>query len=314
MQDNPFAVPEAERGFITEEDFASLYAAVAFAETFQLLLDTHVSITWELLGCHTREEVKQGFESFTSRFRAWCRARKFPAAYVYVHENGKTRGPHTHMLVHIPGPVLSYRRDFRRWVSSYAKRNRGHSAPNAIRVTGPSCETPWVQWLLFNYLVKGYDREAVVRSAARAPGGREIRLGDLIAFHWQDPGPIVIPKHVGASRSLDVEQRKIGVPTGFEDHLPRRVSHSLRISERNKTDYSPWLRPDQVVHGPFRSKYDDGVCDVRELYPVELWAQIVGEQATLPTPEAPDLEEIEAWWARLAQQEYDRYGHVFTYY
>ena len=69
--------------------------------------------------------------------------------------------------------------------------------PGPYRVRGPKKETPWLHWLTTSYLMKGYDRSAVVQSARNSPDGREVFLGDLIAWPWRDPGPVALKQRVG---------------------------------------------------------------------------------------------------------------------
>jgi len=114
--------------------------------------------------------------------------------------------------------------------------------------------------------MKDYDRSAVVQSARNSPDGLEVLLGDLIAWPWRDPGPVALKQRVGASRSLRPDRRAIGVPGGFDYLLGKRT---LR------------LFPDSVPHTivtkprpPFRSKYEDGIRDVRLLYPAAFYHRI----------------------------------------
>ena len=95
--------------------------------------------------------------------------------------------------------------------------------PRAIRVRGPKKETPWLHWLTTSYLMKGYDRSAVVQSARNSPDGLEVLLGELIAWPWRDPGPVPLKQRVGASRSLGPDRRAIGVPGGFDYLLKPRT-------------------------------------------------------------------------------------------
>lgn len=52
-----------------------------------------------------------------ARTRKWLQYRRLPVAYVYVIEKGKTKGIHTHILLHIPAHYQrEYKKALRRWL------------------------------------------------------------------------------------------------------------------------------------------------------------------------------------------------------
>ncbi len=49
--------------------------------------------------------------------RKWLKRRGFPVAYIYVLENGKRKGIHAHILIHIPNRhQLEYKKALRGWL------------------------------------------------------------------------------------------------------------------------------------------------------------------------------------------------------
>ncbi len=57
--------------------------------------------------------------------RKWLQRRGLPVAYVYTLENGKHKGIHVHLLLHIPkGYQVAYKRAMRRWLPFEVKRPR----------------------------------------------------------------------------------------------------------------------------------------------------------------------------------------------
>lgn len=149
-------------------------------------------------------------------------------------------------------------------------RHAGGPAPRALRVRGPYKETSWLHWLTLSDLMKGYDRHAIVQSARFAPGGRPILLGDLIASEWKDPGPIAMQQRVGTSRSLGPDRRMSGVPAGF-DYLLTGQRKDGPAHLRGIPPYTKYPPP----HA-FRSRYEDGIRDVRLLYPAEFYEKVTG--------------------------------------
>ncbi len=271
---NPFlpspSLP-ASRG-LTERDFAVLYSAAEFAAAFELWFDTTITISWRLLGPEVEQDVQPHFAVFLKCLRDWLTQRQLPVAWIYTHENSSKIGLHTHLILYLPGDLFddihcAYRSDFRAWAKGWAARQVGRPTPRALRVRGPQKETPWLHWLTFSYLVKGYDPCAVVQSARHAPDGRAVLLGNLIAWPWRDGGAVPLRHRVGSSRSLGPERRALGVPGGF-DYLLEEPTFQLTADSV----------PMRLVRWPprpaFRSTYEDGIRDVRRLYPRAFYERV----------------------------------------
>ena len=94
-------------------------------------------------------------------------------------------------------------------------------------------------------------RGVVVQSAPHSPDGLAVYLGDLIAWPWRDPGP------VPWRRCLGPDRRAVGVPGGLDYLL-------------GKSEFPVVARP----YPAFRSWYEDGCRDVRQLYPAEFYDKI----------------------------------------
>jgi hypothetical protein len=180
-------------------------------------------------------------------------------------------GLHTHLVLYLPGDLYPgvhcmYRTEFRAWARGWAARQVGRRTPRAIRVRGPQKETPWLLWVTLSYLLKGYDPRIIVQSARNAPDRRAVFLGDLIAWPWQDSGLVHLKHRVGVSRSLGPERRAIGVPGSLDYLLKPRT---FRLT----TDSVPM----NLVTQPrpaFRSTYEDGIRDVRRLYPRAFYERV----------------------------------------
>lgn len=113
-----------------------------------------------------------------------------------------------------------------------------------VRQRVPRKHSDQLHWLLFSYMMKGCDKDAVVQSGRNSPDGRPLRLPDLIPHDWRDPGVMNFRKRVGCSQALDRGQQAQGVPARWCSCYPV---------------------PDSIP-GPFHSTFDDGVFDVRRLY------------------------------------------------
>jgi hypothetical protein len=111
--------------------------------------------------------------------------------------------------------------------------------------------------------MKGYDPNVIVQSGRGSPDGRDVRLGDLIAFPWHDPGVVPLKQRVGASRSLGPAARALGYPTTYGFH-PETTKSAVR--SRAELGGSIVVARRSPPPRPFRSRYEDGVRDVRGLY------------------------------------------------
>ncbi len=268
MTHNPFAPqPQpspAPARWLGESDFAALHAAAEFAAVFHLFFDTTVTISWKLMD--VEHDVPRAFASFLKCLGAWLGKRHIPPAWLYVHERGTVVGLHTHVILHL---TADYRGDFGAWAKGWPARQVGRRTPRALRVRGPKQETPALHWLTTSYLLKCYDRLAIVQSARTSPDGQAVYLGDLIAWPWHDSGPVPL-KRCGVSRSLDAANRALGRPGG------RGFEYLL-----GKDSFPVVAQPRPA----FRSAYgEDGIRDVRRLYPAAFYDRIT-RLPRVPLPE-----------------------------
>lgn len=93
---------EAER-IINAASFCIAQYGVSF--------DTHLTLAWEAAGIHDHDLTADRFVELKNRIQKRM-VRKFdqPAHFVYVHENARDRGFHTHLLLHADlgsGPIKS---------------------------------------------------------------------------------------------------------------------------------------------------------------------------------------------------------------
>lgn len=277
---------------ISANDFAAMFSAAEFAAQFELWCDTSVTLVWGLMGANTDAEISRLYNNFQKCLRDWLDKRVLPQAWLYSHECGQKVGLHTHMIVFLPGAPCSYRDEFRKWVRNWTERQIGGRVPRAVRVRGPKIETPMLHWLLTGYLLKGFDKAEAVQSARNSPDGQPVFLGDLIPWPWTDPGPVTLKQRVGWSRSLGPECRARGVPAS--------LSYLLK-SNRIVPDGPIGLK---AIHQPiagqgFRSKFEDGIRDVRFLYPPDFCQMITGREPWPADPGERDDEGLDEFIASL---------------
>lgn len=257
----PSGAPDHTVQLIDESTFAELYAAAEFAEEHELWFDTTITLNWSLLGAGS--EAEKAFEAFMKCLREWWPSG-MPLAFIYAHERGPDAGLHTHIAL-FASP--SMRRALREWAMGWVKRRSGREVKKAVRVRTQKTTQPWLHWVTVSYLLKGYDPKAVIVSARNAPDGRAVYLGDIIAAPWRNPGLVPFKKRTGTSASLKPGARKNGIPNGVGGY-PARTRWVYRpISLFLEVKVAKVPAEGQLV--PFRSKYEDGIRDVRQLYPRE---------------------------------------------
>jgi hypothetical protein len=96
--------PPATRGLI-EQDFGNLYSAAAFAEAFDLIFDTSVTIAWRLMGPEVEANAPTHFTTFLKCLRDWLTSRHLPLAWLYCREHDPRIGLHTHVILYVPGAI-----------------------------------------------------------------------------------------------------------------------------------------------------------------------------------------------------------------
>lgn len=293
-------------------EFSSHYAAAAFAAEARLWLCTTVTLLWVQLGAKNAEDAQQLFLGFTKCFRDWCSQRAIRIAFVYVHETGKRVGLHTHVALFLPVEepfVAKCRQMFLAWLRAWKKRVAGSSRTKAVRVRGISRPSETIHWLNCSYLLKGYDRAALVVSADNSPDGEPVLLGDIIPWTWEDPGQLAMTTRIGCSRSLGPQSRSRGVEhmiwygdRKLKPFDPAKLdlfgNLALPKADRmvvDRTHYPYWFKP-----VPFRSKFDDGCRDIRGLYPAEFLELIQGLPVSGAPAQEPDSDRMSRIIERLA--------------
>jgi hypothetical protein len=210
--------------------FREAYSAVAFANSKGAILNTHITLTWPLLGYQEDDEASAALQAgFIKPMREWYRHQADglgrPFAWMYAHERSNSKGFHTHFLASIP---LEFQTRFRKWLGERLKRlSRKGSAPkNAAYLTAVRPDRPLLhQWRQFGYLMKSIDPRAQLPvfegSATTVP------LADLVEWAQEGPGEVNCKLRVG-------------------------IAHEIRATARAGKQY--------------RSLLDRGITDVRLLF------------------------------------------------
>ncbi len=206
--------------------FNDLYSAIAYANTLGLVMNCHVSITWGLLGIlnHT-EAAKTLTHRVIKALRQWYKDRtgRDQLAWIYVQENGRIHGFHTHLMLAIPNEL---RMPFREWLKSrLSDVCRLDSMPKeAFHVTAPPSDRIGRQWRYFQYLTKGIDESEML--PARVGWNSHIPVSRLINIGVENPGDVQCRKKCGVSNLIGVKARQ---RAGFRSLLDQGVTDVRRL-------------------------------------------------------------------------------------
>jgi len=141
---------------------------------------------------------------------------------------------------------------------------------------------------LVTYLLKGYDSQAVVQSAANSPDGKPVMLGDLIPWPYADPGKVRTEQRFKVSHNLGPKQRALGRVRELEHQLRIKVPVPINPFRPRAPTLEEEAKSYRVELQPFRSKFEDGIRDVRRLYPHGFYRIITRQAAYPPTPVEED--------------------------
>ena len=208
--------------FLTGQQFIDLYSAVSYANSLGVVMDVHVSITWNLLGIDCQHEAAKALRyEFFKHLQEWCEYRMPKGqrfVWLYVHEVGRRHGFHTHILTAIPDEL---RGEFRAWMAArMAKLSRTGSVPKgAFHIDAPPSDKIGRQWRWLQYFSKGLGTaEEVMASVGEEPS---VKAASLIWIQAGRPGNIKCRKRCGVSNNIGRQARQ---RSHYESLLERGIA------------------------------------------------------------------------------------------
>ena len=189
---------------LSGQDWTRLYEGIAFANRLGSVLNVHVVIAWECAGIWGDDRVSGALVQWTEGLRKWCRARKYPCRYVYVHERARDQGLHTHLLTAVPHDDKDR---FQGWAFKYLQRiaGHGHLPVNAICVRHRGDRDVQRQWLWFGYLTKGLVPGLSVGGVDDKT--RYHPMADVVTYPLRETGLVRCRFRAGVSRNIDCAAR-----------------------------------------------------------------------------------------------------------
>lgn len=188
--------------YVTTKQFRQGYDAVALANCSGLVLNAFINITWSTVGIRGDAAVADANGRYLELLRKACIKRKIIPAWVWVIENGRTWGLHSHILASIPRE----KKDWLRYQAEQAVETIAGRRP--VRTLGSRTvkvihrqDGDWkAQWRIFRYMMKGLRPTKRHPNPEIADGQR--RLEEMAGLKLRSQG-VVGTKRFGVSRKLD---------------------------------------------------------------------------------------------------------------
>ena len=201
--DNKFILPRE----ISTEEFINAYSAVAFINAKGIALNSHITISSELLGI-TPKNSKQGLSHLHDKIlhplRNWYKQRGVDFFWLYVNEYSAKSGFHTHLLTHIPP---EHSEELTTYLFKRAKKINSLPQFNERSVQADIDDGMdlFKQWSLFQYICKGINRNHWIEDAH---SGERVYLEELIWAHYENPGNFHHIKKMAYSQNVNKAARQ----------------------------------------------------------------------------------------------------------
>lgn len=196
---------------LSTKQFRQGYEAIALANCFGNVLNTFLSITWSRVGITEPAAVADAHRRYLELLRKACLScrdedgrRSVLYGLVWVIENGRRHGLHSHILMVMPRARKAW---LRRQVESAVKTISGRSVHSrlgtrAVRILHRQDRDVIAQWRLFQYMMKGLvtpkERRLIDPDQARVP--MPVQQAARVKLRSQG---LVATKRFGVSRNLD---------------------------------------------------------------------------------------------------------------
>ena len=259
--DNKFILPRE----ISAEEFINAYSAVAFTNAKGIALNSHITISSELLGI-TPKNSKHGLSHLHDQIlhplRNWLKQRGVEFFWLYVNEYSAKSGFHTHLLTHI-SPEHS--EDFATYLLKRAKKINTLPQFNekSVQVDIDNGMDLFKQWSLFQYICKGINRNHWIEDAH---SGERVYLEELIWAHYENPGNFHHRKKIANSQNINKAARQ---QSNFASLLEQGITNKNCLYSQGKPTRSLALEQNagheshNVINPPLGPSIFDSIFDIQ---------------------------------------------------
>lgn len=209
--------------FVTGPQAENIMSAVSYLNAAHgLLLDTHIVIAHECVGIKDHEAAARLVWLLFHRLQKWFRRRQMEAFYIYIHENSRERGFHSHILLHA-GEAAA---DLRKWLPGAVARLWGDPLPGEMlhikhRRQRKLSHRITLQWIWVRYVLKGvWPRLGIVD----VDKGVVKPVHELLGLRPRPGGLVLCRKRTGVSSNIGRRARdKAGYASLFSRGLDDRL-------------------------------------------------------------------------------------------
>lgn len=191
---------------------AASFCIAGYGETF----DVHLVFAWAYAGLADHKAASERFVQVKNRIqKRLARRHGMEAHFIYTHENSRSHGFHTHMLLH----AGSAWRDLEAWLPSDVAAVCGTALPGnmlhmAHRRQRQRLNRTTLHWLWTGYLLKGIHPELKVRDFVDKRHLKPVR--EVLRLRTRDAGIVACRKRAGVSATLgEAAQAKVGYRSPF---------------------------------------------------------------------------------------------------
>ncbi|GJD93129.1 rolling circle replication-associated protein [Methylobacterium iners] len=189
---------------LTTKQFRQGYEGIALSNCFGGVLNTFLSITWSRVGITEPAAVAEAHQRYLELLRKACRKHGKPYGLVWVIENGRRHGLHSHILMVMPKADKQWlRRQVELAVQTISGRNvHWRLGTRAARLLHRWDRDVTAQWRLFQYMMKGLvapkERRLIDPERSAVP----LAVQKAARLKLKSQG-LVTTKRFGVSRNLD---------------------------------------------------------------------------------------------------------------
>ncbi len=259
--DNKFILPRE----ISATEYKDGHSAIAFLNARGIALNSHITISWELLGIYpknSKNELSHLHDHLLHPLRNWYKQRGIEFFWLYTNEYSEKSGFHTHLLTHIP-PEHS-----EELIAYIIKRMiKINLAPQfnerAVQVDIDNGMDLFKQWSLFQYICKGINRNHWIEDAH---SGQRVYLEEVIWAHYENPGNFHHIKRIAHSQNINRAARQ---KFNFTSILEQGITNKNWLYPQGKPTRSLTLRQNathdshNVENPPLGPSIFDSIFDIQ---------------------------------------------------
>lgn len=222
---NPFwpvvtdATPSTPRpAYLTTSDVRKVYDAMSYAMWKDgIVMNAHLIIVWSMMGL-SPVEGDAVLGKYLHKAQKWLRVGNKPRQrrvakarvgselrYIWVHENDRNRGFHSHVLLRVPKGI---RADFEIWSRKSLAAMTGKPFPwEAFKLVpgGDKTEEDAIKcaWMWFRYLSKQLQPEAKIRWRDSEARIQEVSAREVVRpWHIRESPALPLKKLTGVSHNI----------------------------------------------------------------------------------------------------------------